>query len=663
MARPITPPVFAGALSLAALSLAALSLAALSFVASPSRAQGPPPDPSDDRSPYPEDEDPDDEVVEIYAEERKKTPPSVTSLNRSEVRRLPGAFGDPFRAVEVMPGVTPIISGLPFFYVRGAPPGNVGYFLDGVRVPYLFHIGAGPAVIHPALVERVDLYAGGYPARLGRFAGGIVSAEVSEPNPDWHGEGSVRLIDAGALVEGGFSDGRVTALVAGRYSYSGAILSLVSPNVNVDYRDVQARASVDLGDDDRISVFAFGSYDFLSDTREARGDGGSSEKVETVLFGSEFYRVDGRYDARFDGGGKLRAAVTWGLDNTRIVGTRNSRNMLVGSRVGVEQPLSNSITLRGGFDMQIDQQSADELRYVDSDDPFVKTFNDQFPARSDTGVAAWADVTWRPDPALEITPGVRIDTYYSGLAKAVGVDPRLSLVVHASDGVRLLHAVGVAHQPPSFLVPVPGLSPANLGGGLQVALQASSGIEIELPWHVTATFSGYAAMHSNMTDTLGAAQDLTAGDVVPRSQGGSKGLEIYIRRSLSQRIGGFVAYTLSRTTRSVDGRHFKSAYDRPHVLHAAVGYNLGRGWKAGARTSLYSGTPNNPGGELAPDQPARDPLFYRVDFRVEKMWTIFERGWLSFVTEMVNATLNRETIDGEQLTAVVVPSIGVEGGF
>lgn len=48
----------------------------------------------------------------------------------------------------------------PFFYVRGAPPGNLGYFIDGVRVPYLFRIGFGPSVIHPGLVERVELYPG-----------------------------------------------------------------------------------------------------------------------------------------------------------------------------------------------------------------------------------------------------------------------------------------------------------------------------------------------------------------------------------------------------------------------------------------------------------------------------------------------------------------------
>jgi TonB family protein len=100
----------------------------------------------------------------------KRTSPMAVSMTRAEVRQLPGAFGDPFRAMEAMPGVTPIASGLPYFYVRGAPPGNVGYFLDGVRVPYLYHVGLGPSVVHPAMVESVELYPGGYPARFGRFA-------------------------------------------------------------------------------------------------------------------------------------------------------------------------------------------------------------------------------------------------------------------------------------------------------------------------------------------------------------------------------------------------------------------------------------------------------------------------------------------------------------
>lgn len=598
-----------------------------------------------------------DDVLEVVVE-GEKLPPSVSSLKRAEVRRLPGAFGDPFRAIEILPGVTPIVSGLPFFYVRGAPPGNIGYFLDGVRVPYLFHAAAGPSVVHPAIVDRVDLHAGGYPAQYGRFSGGIVSAETNEPDPTWKGEGSIRLVDAGVLVEGGFADGKGTALLGGRYSYTAAILTAITPDITLDYRDYQARVSYDITSRDRVSLFAFGAYDLLSNTRTLDETG---DEVETVLFGAEFYRVDGRYDARLPGGGKLRAAVTCGYDQSRLFGTRNSQSMLIGSRVNITRPLTDTVTLRGGINVQVDSYTADGLTFADPDNPFTQDFNNLFPARSDTGAAGWADVVWKPNKLFEITPGIRVDTYYSDGAKAIAFDPRLAVVAHVSDDVRVLHALGIANQPPAFIVPVPGLAVANLGGGLQRSIQAASGVEVDLPLKITATVTGYAGTFLNMTDAIGADQDPQNDEIIPRSLGSSKGIEVYVRRALTERLGGFVSYTFSRTTRSVGRDRFLALFDRPHVLHTAFGYDFGRGWHTGLRFSVYSGTPN---AETSEGAPPRDPVFYRLDFRVEKKWKILnDTGWISFVIEMVNATLNRETLGGTRIPPVSIPSLGVEGGF
>src|SRR5262249_3276725 len=155
--------------------------------------------------------------------------------------------------------------GVPYFFVRGAPPGNIGYFLDEVRLPLLFHVGLGPSVIHPALVDRVELYPGGYPAELGRFVGGIVTGETKAPATAWHGEGEVRLFDAGALVEAPFAEGKGAALVGGRYSYSALILSAISPDVDLGYGDYQARVSYAITPRDRVTAFAFGSFDKLAD--------------------------------------------------------------------------------------------------------------------------------------------------------------------------------------------------------------------------------------------------------------------------------------------------------------------------------------------------------------------------------------------------------------
>src|SRR5690606_27636415 len=164
-----------------------------------------------------------------------------------QVRNLAGAFDDPLRAVEVMPGVTPIATGLPLFFVRGAPPGNVGFFFDEVRIPLLYHAFLGPSVIHPAMLSQVTLHSGPMPARYGRYAGAAVEGTLALPQLDkpefpWRGEASIRLLDAGAYVEAPWADERGFVALAGRYSYTALLLSLLSPNQRVDYWDYQGHA-------------------------------------------------------------------------------------------------------------------------------------------------------------------------------------------------------------------------------------------------------------------------------------------------------------------------------------------------------------------------------------------------------------------------------------
>ncbi|MEP7123561.1 MAG: TonB-dependent receptor plug domain-containing protein [Byssovorax sp.] len=590
-----------------------------------------------------------------------KLPPSVTSLSRAEVRQLPGTFGDPFRAIEILPGVTPIVSGLPFFYIRGAPPGNVGYFLDGVRVPYLFHVAIGPSIVNPALVERVDLYSGGYPAQFGRYAGAIVSAETTAPRDDFHGEGNLRIFDAGAMVESGFGDGRGTALVGGRYSYTGALFSLISPTLTLDYRDYQARFTWNLTSRDQVGLFAFGAYDLLA--QEKNG-------IQTIVFGSEFYRFDLRLDHRFLGGGHLRWAATGGFDQTRIAGgQQNARDVPIGTRVELTQPLTPEVTLRAGIDAQFDSYSADPQRFGDPQDPDTKSFNALFPPRNDAALAGRADLVVKLGRRVELTPGMRVDLFRSGGASAVSADGRVALRAEITDKIRLVHAVGIAHQPPSFIIPLPGVAVGSLQGGLQTSVQSSAGIELDLPDATTATVSLFDNVFLDMSDTLGVARPRTATRSEPRSLGSAYGLEVYVRRRLTRRLGGFVSYTLSRSNRSEGKLTFPSAFDRTHVLNLAAAFDIGRGWRAGARFTFYTGAPAL-AGQLAAaatgDQSMasqRDPAFYRIDLRLEKRWTLSKARWISFVAEMLNTTLHKEIVSGQEIGPIAIPSLGVEGGF
>ncbi|HYQ41905.1 MAG TPA: TonB family protein, partial [Polyangiaceae bacterium] len=239
--------------------------------------------------------------IRVVGEERQEL--GSLHIPRSETRLIPGAFADPFRVVEVLPGVAPVLSGIPYFYVRGAPPGDVGYRIDDIPVPLLFHVGAGPSVIAPALVERVDLYPGAYPAEHGRVAGAVIAGETMAPSAVAHGEAQARIFDAGAMVEHPFANGRGSVMLGGRYGYTQAILSLVAPDYGLNYWDYQARIAYRINATDTLSAFAFGALDQLR-----------NENIHRTLFDTQFHRLDLRWD-RHTEQSHVRVALTLGTDH------------------------------------------------------------------------------------------------------------------------------------------------------------------------------------------------------------------------------------------------------------------------------------------------------------------------------------------------------------
>jgi hypothetical protein len=658
---------------------------------------------------------PSDALTEVLVRGQRGEAARTATFSRAEVREIPGVFGDPFRAIEVMPGVTPIVSGLPFFFVRGAPPGNVGYYLDGIRVPLLFHVGAGPSVVHPALMDRVDLYSGGYPARYGRFAGGIVAGEALPPSTELHGEYNVRLFDLGGMVEVPFAEGRGSVLAGGRYSYTALLLSQLS-DTSLSYWDYQARVSYDVSNRDRVGFFAFGSFDYV---------GERTETTTVTVFGTQFHRLDLRYDHRLGSRGSVRTALTLGVDRSRAQEQdRSVRNRLASMRSELNYRASENVLVRGGSDVGIDNY--DFVLASNDLSPTAARVAEFFPSRTDLAFGAWADAVIVLDKRLELVPGLRVDLYGSDGAVAVGLEPRFSLRARASRQLSLIAAFGLAHQPPAFVVPLPGFQPGGLHGGLQKALQESAGIELILSAATTLTATVFQNAFFDMSDPLGSTEptvsgcppgaypaDSIGGDLGEqpdessfcgprfdqgtlgpdrsggggqaadsrggrrigdafevRTMGSSYGFELFLKQRLTGRLGGFFSYTLSRSTRSYENRDYIASFDRTHVLNAALAYDLGRRWRAGVRTTFYTGLPKIPD-PLDPDS-TRLPAFFRLDLRLEKRWQLGERSYISAVAEWMNATLSKEavtnscTLDGceaQMIGPVSIPSIGVEGGF
>jgi hypothetical protein len=646
-----------------------------------------------------------------------------TTLSAPEIREMPGAFGDPFRAIEALPGVSPVVSGLPYFYIRGAPPNDNGFYVDGVRVPLLFHVGVAQGVIHPSLIERVDFFPGAAPARYGGDAGAVIDAETRAPALERHAEVNLRLVDSGALVETPLGDGRGSALVAGRFGYPGFALGLVQSNINLEYSDYQARTTWRVGDRDTIGVFALGSHDLLKTV--SSGDGAAIEQ-----FASDFHRVDLRWDHALENG-RVRVGVTGGWQSQGASPTYFD-DTSTAVRVEIDERASQDVLVRGGAIATLDAYSTRQAP-ASRDAPLVPSTADPPPTNVRTG--AHADVVWRMTPRVEIVPGARFDVYESargGTSAAVpAFDPRLSARTTISRDVVWVSALGIGHQYPTLrvgqipamLVSVPGFvlgadGQAAPPAQLQTAAHASQGIEVALPASFTLTATGFLTGWTGLTDVTAVCfEPMAAASVVPMNSPGQKGddgtkyivcpdnaqvqgraygVELLLRRALSKRLGGWLSYTLSRSTREA---HFitpqggdaiatvPSEGDRTHILNAILSYEIGAGWRAGARLVFLSGEPYSKMSGNYPIPPYNDqryPPFFRADVRAEKRWRIDRARSVALVFEVQNATLSKEeygvSCQGEStptaggflqttscrpstLGPITIPSIGVEAFF
>lgn len=611
---------------------------------------------------------------------------SSTTLRDEEIRAVPGSFGDPFRVVGSLPGASQLAGFLPYVVVRGAAPGNTGYYLDGVRVPILFHVALGPSVIHPYFIDQVDFYASGAPVRLGRYVSGIIEGRTRAARRDRvYGEFDLRLTDAGGLIEVPLSykydraclrrqqqarqrgeqtkgrkecrigQARGSLTLAGRYSYTGAILTLVQSTAKLRFWDYQARFDHRLGKRAQYTAFALGSFDEL-------GEKISPDPI--VRF--EFYRLIQKVRQELPRGGQAVYSLGLGLDRTGMRATRTNA-WLIAPRIDFRIPLGE----RGNaeFGAGIDQEfqifraaPADTVTNGGNLENLTQLFSDR--TVSSTGL--YAELLWRKG-RVEIRPGVRADLYQQvgpspvlpqarAVTRAFGLDPRILLREKIGERWTLRQNIGVYHQPPSFPIPVPGLENFGFERGLQRNIQGSAGYEVVLGDKVAITQDVYLGRLTNLQDydlaalSSGTVQEID--DVVISASGWAYGLETMARLLPGQRAYGWAAYTLSRSTRVYDyGGRAPSSWDQRHILNIVLGYRVSDRWSFGGRLHFHSGRPYTaPVGDQTAAEALlynrnnrRLPPFFQLDLRAERTWR-FKSWSLHFVADVLNSTYSSEVI-------------------
>jgi TonB family protein len=579
------------------------------------------------------------------------------SLSQAELTTVPGTFGDPLRAIQNLPGVARVPYGLGQLVVRGAAPQDSSVFVDGQKVPLLYHFLGGPSVLTPPMIDKIDFYPGGFGVHYGRTSAGVLDVTTrTEPATQLHGTYDLNLLDSSGSIEGPLGDG-VSGGVAARRSYIDLLLPLVlgqrqgSSTVVATpvYWDYQAHADKDFGRAGKLSLFVFGSDDTLHVLSQDPSRG-------TLDLGTHmgFHRVLASWTVTTASGWTSKLSPAYGYDLTTFdAGTIKVDNgtHVFSLREDLSKTFSDKLTLVTGFDGQTRLEGLhfhipvpDETRTFGRTAP---TLTDIDRSLTDTANALYAEAILSPTKSLRIVPGLRADLFHYSATNDITFDPRLVVHWQMTPLLAWKAGAGIFHQPQQ-----PQVLDTEFGNPNMKPIWAEQyhfGFERRLTQALSLDTTLYYSRRHNLPVVDPAANYVDTG------RGRAYGMELLLRHEITHNFFGWISYTLSRSeeTASTFGEtgmvgapmggitsptattttFYPTAYDQTHNL-IVVGSYRHKAWEFGSRFRLVTGVPQTPVvGSVydsdyntyrpveGPTNSARRQTFHQLDLRVERTWT------------------------------------------
>ncbi len=498
-------------------------------------------------------------VVGVYRVVREEV--VRRSLTAEELRTTPGTMGDPLRAIANLPGAvrTPLDAG--WLLVRGGDPRDTGVYVDGVRVPLIYHLGGFTSVVHPGFIERVDFFPGGQSARYGRATAGVVDLITGERPERLEVRAGANIILAGGFVAVPFQNGGVSA--GFRRSYLDAVLGAV-PTISDEQAQIAPRfwdwqARVDVGP---ATVFGLGYVDTID---------ASTGEADQLTITINTQRVQGTWTGRlFDKPLLIKPMYGYELRHVVIEAVDTTQDRLVtgpGLRAELQDEGEGDWGWSAGLDWTVDDF---EFRYdtVTLDGVFWSP-------------EPYADLRWGRDTRVVL--GLRADSLFvAGQRTRGSLSPRLSVSGPVSSTVTLVADAGVYHQAPAYDLLIG--PPEGTTLRLETSYGGGAGARAELG-PVRAEVDLYARRIENLTayeddGTLGQGDGLAFG---------AETLTRYTWKKLTGWVTASYARSLRREDRGLPWA--PSLYDQPLSLVLVDAYDLGRHWTLAGRWRYSSGFP------------------------------------------------------------------------
>lgn len=537
--------------------------------------------------------EPDDSVVTISG--RKRTAVSQKTVTIAETARV-APSGDPVQIAKILPGVRSETFGNQII-IRGSGPDDSRFFVDDLEVYRMFHLIGNFSIMPEYLLKDVEFSSGGFGARYGNATGGIIRLRSNDEIPE-HPHTEFRFNVPSYITV--LHDRPLSKTSSITVSVRKSIIEYILPPLLKDSKvrlvphfvDGHVRyISKDDAGQDKISLIMSSDGIELSapDDSAKETDGSIDVEVDDSFF------VLG-YERQHKLGGGWRLTTT-----PQLFYVKNTINLPQDSyidgrvalwkvptelrkRLGKRRYLTLGIDpgyLTGFFNVYAPQPpSPDEDPYYDPSTAPKKRFDRPF----DYGqAAAWLSY----DFALwdtEFTAGLRYQYFH--WIKEGDVDPRLRLKHKLTDTLAIKAAIGQYSKAPEVSQITSSFGNPDLG--FEKSNHYILGLEADLAdkrWSVDGQVffkRTYRLVRSHPED-------------IYRGEGSreTKGFELFIRRNLTEKLFGWLAYTYmdSRERASEADPYHVSQYQQQHNLNLVGSYRLTRSWEMGTRFNFVSGNP------------------------------------------------------------------------
>jgi hypothetical protein len=562
------------------------------------------------------------DIGEIVIQHQRFKPNNISHLSNKELMQIPSLAGKPdvLKALQFTPGIEPQGEGTSVMNVRGGSPGENLYMIDDVPLIYVNHIGGFYSVFNPDMINHLDVYKSSFPAKYGGKLSSVVAITQREGNKMlWKGNFSLGVTDASFALEGPLVKDKMSLIVTGRKTLIELPLAILTKAQNGNFfmyygfHDLNAKWTYKPDKRNSLHAHLYTGDDYIDyyliprhkndDRSRYKNKWGNylvsgkwSNVVNDRLFMSNTlsttrYRLQTK-NIYIPNGKDINASVRYLYKST--INDLSLRS---------DWTYSHSSLLTTDFGMKLSH-----LHNVPNHIEYSETAMANAFALNSFEATAYQNTEITITPFLKTELGLRFVNYFIKDYRLNKLEPRLSLKYLLGN-----QQIGVDYQDVYQFTHLMLTSGAIFNNEVWISadndVPSSRSQQYGLCWNadfIGRQWSAEISLYHKYSDNLATFKEgysSILGDGNWKSKvetggiGKSRGVEFILKKNTGT-WNGFIAYTLSRTTRQFPGinkgEEYLFDYDRPHSLSIVINHSFNEKLELNIAWVYQTGLPYTP---------------------------------------------------------------------